>query len=763
MPVGSGQPFAVQAAHLVEALLQLLEPFAVDLLSLEGPDLDRLFEPAPRQGVVARPQAEPEVDHPLQAGDVAADLVQIGAGQVQAGQLADLGGEILQVGGGGRIEQLGVEAAHADGVTGGEGVLAAPYGVFLAVVGGRLGRDLATVQGGLEGRIVVDPGVDLQGGAVAQVVHAAGGDRQAEGEGLENAGVVRIGLEQPLGRHAVVEGLGRIAAHGDRPAGAGDGVAEAFALRGHEQQLFDHRIVAPGQFQPAGVLPVDDAALVELHRPGDGAAGAGGVEGEVVDDVVQPQHLLRLADADVGPELADGDVFRPFALVVAVEHPVTVDAVVGALPAVFEPALLPVVAGVPGKAGQGAGAPASLAAGQHVVVGPAADGALVAAAHPRPVGVEIVGVEAVVPGGLLVVLGSHGAEHPARLVEEGGPHLLQGVLHHAGGEGLAGDLAVAGDERLRQFDSGWPALQQNRLQAQRAHLGTAATPAPDRLDAPHDAAAQHQVLAGAADARHRHVLLLAAGEILFDALGEIEIVQADIGRGVEKVDLAVPQAQQGPLPVPAVEHQMVVTLQLEKGGEEVTGVAVEDRPALGRQAGDVAAGGPRHPAGEGPGPEDQRHLGVEGLAYVGQQVVEQKHVAAAPAEKATDHVRRQVGVAGVAPLEVDEQHRALAGKLRPVVQPRQQPLHTLSGIHGCSRISEDCPTGTAAAVQNSSIGHVTLCITALVTEPNRMSLTSPPPSCRAITSRKISSSASIFLITATGSPLSSRSSGLNPA
>ena len=49
----------------------------------------------------------------------------------------------------------------------------------------------------------------------------------------------------------------------------GDGVAEAFPFGCHEQQLFDQLVVAPGEIQTTGFLLGNDAALVQLHRPGN--------------------------------------------------------------------------------------------------------------------------------------------------------------------------------------------------------------------------------------------------------------------------------------------------------------------------------------------------------------------------------------------------------------------------------------------------------------------------------------------------------------
>ena len=134
---------------------------------------------------------------------------------------------------------------------------------------------------------------------------AARGDREAEGEGLEDARIVRVGLEQTLHRHAVFEGFLRVFALVDGARRVGDGVAEAFAFRSHEQQFFDGVVIAPGQVEAAGVAGVDDAALPEFHGPGDGAAGGGRVQPEVVEDVVEAQHLLGLAQVEAEKALKE--------------------------------------------------------------------------------------------------------------------------------------------------------------------------------------------------------------------------------------------------------------------------------------------------------------------------------------------------------------------------------------------------------------------------------------------------------------------------
>ena len=109
----------------------------------------------------------------------------------------------------------------------------------------------------------------------------------------------------------------------------GNRVAEAFARRGHEQQFLDNRLVAPGKRQSTGIDIGNQATLIQFHCPGDSTAGACRVQAKIVEDVVEPQHVLRPLDADIGTELSERDVFRPIALVVPVEHAVAVDAAIG--------------------------------------------------------------------------------------------------------------------------------------------------------------------------------------------------------------------------------------------------------------------------------------------------------------------------------------------------------------------------------------------------------------------------------------------------
>ena len=121
---------------------------------------------------------------------------------------------------------------------------------------------------------------------------------------------------------------------------------------------------------------------------------------------------------------------------------VVVDAVVGALFMMLQCTLLFIVACVAFETCQGAGTPAAFTVRKHVVVGPATDRALVATAHPWSIRIEVVCVEAVVPGGLLVVLGAHGAEDSAWFIKKGSADLFQGILDHARGEDLFANFPV---------------------------------------------------------------------------------------------------------------------------------------------------------------------------------------------------------------------------------------------------------------------------------------------------------------------------------
>ncbi len=170
---------------------------------------------------------------------------------------------------------------------------------------------------------------------------------EAEGEGLEDARIVRVGLEQALDRHAVFERCLRVLALVDGARRVGDGVAEAFALRGHEQQLLDGLVVAPGEVEAAGVA---SASMMPRCQSSMAQAIALPVEAES-----RPRSLRMLFRRStcsgsrrpiIGPNLPSGDVLGAVALVVLVELAVALDAVVGAPLVVVDVGLGLVVAGV---------------------------------------------------------------------------------------------------------------------------------------------------------------------------------------------------------------------------------------------------------------------------------------------------------------------------------------------------------------------------------------------------------------------------------
>ncbi|MBT9160923.1 MAG: hypothetical protein DDT26_02219 [Dehalococcoidia bacterium] len=64
--------------------------------------------------------------------------------------------------------------------------------------------------------------------------------------------------------------------------------------------------------------------LKELYRPGNIGAGGGNIEAQIVDDVVQVNHLSGIGDPDIGPQQYLRGVLRPLAAqgvaVTAMDH-----------------------------------------------------------------------------------------------------------------------------------------------------------------------------------------------------------------------------------------------------------------------------------------------------------------------------------------------------------------------------------------------------------------------------------------------------------
>ena len=687
MPLERRDAGAVQAEEVVVPDLQRLERGAVDLLPFERPRGDLLLEPPVGEGVVLLGQPEAGVDQALDPGDVPSDLVQLRWREFLPRQFLQLQGEVVVVGRGGGIEQLRREAAEADGVPDGEHLVARGDRMLLPLVARRLRGDRSPVERRLEFPVVVDLRVDLQGRPVPEVVHAAGRNGEAEGEPLDDAGVVRIGLEEPLDGHPVFERLRRVPPPLHRPCGVGDHVAEPFPPGCHVQEPFDDLVISPCQVEPAGLLRRDDTALVELHRPGDRAPRTGRVQPEIVHDVVEAQDLFRLPDPDHRAHFPEGDVIGAVPLVVAVVRPVAPDPPVVLLPPMDDLRLPLVVPGVPGHPLHRIGAPPPLPFRGEVVQRAATDRALETAVHPRTVLVEVVGVEGVVPVRLLVVLRPHRAEDAARLVEEGGSDLFQRVFDDAGRQDLPCEVAVVLLVRRGKVRRLSPAEDHDGFQPQGAHLRAGAAPGVDRLRPPHDPGAQDEVLPRAGDAGHRHVLPFGAGEVPFDGPCEVGVVHPEIGSGVVEADLPAGELEEGPAGGLAVEDEVVDAAQLHEGREVIAAVAVEDRVAVGGDAREVAAGGGGKRPREDAAAEDHRYLRVERFPAVEEKVMQEEHVRAAAGKERPQHPDGKVLPEMLPPLEVDEEHGALRRVLWAVVHPRRKPHHVFPDHFGSSALT----------------------------------------------------------------------------
>jgi len=87
--------------------------------------------------------------------------------------------------------------------------------------------------------------------------------------------------------------------------------AEALAPRQLVQQLQRHLGVAPGEFQAAGDLVVENARLVTLHRKGDRVGERDRVDAVRVAVEVHLDDRQRIEHADVGASPGDRLVLRP--------------------------------------------------------------------------------------------------------------------------------------------------------------------------------------------------------------------------------------------------------------------------------------------------------------------------------------------------------------------------------------------------------------------------------------------------------------------
>src|SRR5258707_1038597 len=95
-----------QFRNLVEAAQHRIELRSIDSLAFVRANADRLLEPAIRQCVVRTAHPEPVIQHPLDADDVHADMVERFGRKPQSRDVPELGGELLQTGQRWAVEQL---------------------------------------------------------------------------------------------------------------------------------------------------------------------------------------------------------------------------------------------------------------------------------------------------------------------------------------------------------------------------------------------------------------------------------------------------------------------------------------------------------------------------------------------------------------------------------------------------------------------------------------------------------------------------------
>ena len=118
--------------------------------------------------------------------------------------------------------------------------------------------------------------------------------------------------------------------------------------------------------------------------------------------------------------------------------------------------------------------------------------------------------------------------------------------------------------RPERSEIGAASLNDDRLQAQRSHLGAGAAAGIDRFRSGHDAGAERQVLPGGGDRRQAVVFSFHAMEIARNRCAEIEVVHTDPRPGVDELHFVVFNVQQRPLPRFSVEHEMVDAVQLHE-------------------------------------------------------------------------------------------------------------------------------------------------------------------------------------------------------
>ena len=140
---------------------------------------------------------------------------------------------------------------------------------------------------------------DFQRGPVAQMIRPPAGHGNAQGKPLEITHVMRVRLGQPLDRNQVILRFrGKIA---DRLRTFGQHVAKTASVSNIFDEAVNCFVVTPVK-GAAGQLVVNQAALVQFHRPGNDCAHRRRIQAQVVNQIVERDHLIGRGNAQVGPQ-----------------------------------------------------------------------------------------------------------------------------------------------------------------------------------------------------------------------------------------------------------------------------------------------------------------------------------------------------------------------------------------------------------------------------------------------------------------------------
>ena len=246
------------------------------------------------QSVVLAPQAQADVEGPLEVPDALAD----GHGLVEAHLPAGGGGQKLDH----RLDRWIGEVTEDEGVAEAAPILVAGHDGGLAFYLEAVGGDDVQLLDGLS---------QIDEVHVALVVAAADG---------------RGGIDQGHSRHGpgVVHGhlkalylygqLLRPVATPHQPRALRQQVAEAPAMGDHLDQLGHTIWIAPTQLKAIRLLRPNDPLLEEIVGEGDGASRADGVQAVGVAEVAQVGHGGQVVEEKEGAQGADRLVLRPLGL-----------------------------------------------------------------------------------------------------------------------------------------------------------------------------------------------------------------------------------------------------------------------------------------------------------------------------------------------------------------------------------------------------------------------------------------------------------------